>query len=93
MVQAEEVAATITRKLKKQEKKHLKKEKKRLAAISLASLENSSALALGVRRLCLEPWAPYRPLHNWGSPGGWQLPETARTDRARPFAAALFLLG
>ena len=44
MVQAEEVAATITRKLKKQEKKHLKKEKKRLAAISLASLENSSAL-------------------------------------------------
>ena len=36
MVQAEEAAAEITRTLEKQ-KKHLKKEKKRLAAIALAS--------------------------------------------------------
>ena len=43
MVQAEEAATEITRKLKKQEKKCLKKEKKRLAAIALASSENSSA--------------------------------------------------
>ena len=43
MVQAEEAAAKITSKLKKQDKKHLKKEKKRLAAIALASSENSSA--------------------------------------------------
>ncbi|KAB0359921.1 hypothetical protein FD754_004077 [Muntiacus muntjak] len=43
MVQAEEVAAEITRKLEKWEKKRLKKEKKRLAAIALASSENSSA--------------------------------------------------
>uniref|UniRef100_A0A8C6RKE3 Nucleolar protein 5A n=1 Tax=Nannospalax galili TaxID=1026970 RepID=A0A8C6RKE3_NANGA len=43
MVQAEEVAAEITRKLEKQEKKRLKKEKKRLAALALASSENSSA--------------------------------------------------
>ena len=42
MVQAEEVAAEITRKLEKQEKKRLKKEKKRLAALALASSENSS---------------------------------------------------
>ncbi|KAB0400326.1 hypothetical protein E2I00_006107 [Balaenoptera physalus] len=42
MVQAEEAAAEITRKLEKQEKKGLKKEKKRLAAIALASSENSS---------------------------------------------------
>ena len=40
MVQAEEVAAEITRKLEKQEKKRLKKEKKRLAAIALPSSEN-----------------------------------------------------
>ncbi|XP_059964794.1 nucleolar protein 56-like [Mesoplodon densirostris] len=39
--QAEEEAAEITRKLEKQ-KKHLKKEKKRLAAIALAPSENSS---------------------------------------------------
>ncbi|KAB0368711.1 hypothetical protein FD755_019745 [Muntiacus reevesi] len=43
MVQAEEAAAEITRKLEKREKKCLKKEKKRLAAIVLASSENSSA--------------------------------------------------
>ena len=42
VVQAEEAAAEITRKLEKQEKKHLK-EKKRLAAIALKSSENSSA--------------------------------------------------
>ena len=42
MVQAEEAAAEITRKLEKQ-KKCLKKEKKKLAAIALASSENSSA--------------------------------------------------
>ena len=36
MVQAEETATEITRKLEKQ-KKYLKKEKKRLAAIALAS--------------------------------------------------------
>ncbi|KAJ8779243.1 hypothetical protein J1605_012705 [Eschrichtius robustus] len=42
MVQAEEAAAEITRKLEKQEKKGLEKEKKRLAAIALASSENSS---------------------------------------------------
>ena len=42
VVQAKEAAAEITRKLEKQEKKHLK-EKKRLAAIALASSENSSA--------------------------------------------------
>ena len=34
MVQEEEAAAEITRKLEKQEKKCLKKEKKRLAAIA-----------------------------------------------------------
>ena len=42
MVQAEEMATEITRKLEKQ-KKRLKKEKKRLAAIALASSENSRA--------------------------------------------------
>ncbi|KAB1277567.1 Nucleolar protein 56 [Camelus dromedarius] len=42
MVQEEEAAAEITRKLEKQEKKCLKKGKKRLAAIALASSENSS---------------------------------------------------
>ena len=36
IVQAEEVAVEITRKLEKQEKKSLKKEKKRLAAVVLA---------------------------------------------------------
>ena len=36
IVQAEEADAEITRKLEKQEKKHLKKEKKRLAAVVLA---------------------------------------------------------
>ena len=35
IVQAGEVAVEITRKLEKQEKKHLKKEKKRLAAVVL----------------------------------------------------------
>ncbi|OWK13763.1 hypothetical protein Celaphus_00017324, partial [Cervus elaphus hippelaphus] len=43
MVQAEEAAAEITRTLEKQEKKHLKKEKERLAAIALASSENISS--------------------------------------------------
>ena len=42
MIQADEVAAEITRKLEKQ-KKHLNKENKRLAVIALASSENSSA--------------------------------------------------
>jgi len=42
MIQADKVAAEITRKLEKQ-KKHLNKEKKRLAVIALASSENSSA--------------------------------------------------
>lgn len=40
MVQAEEVAAEITRKPEKQENKCFKKEKKWLAAIAVASLEN-----------------------------------------------------
>ena len=35
IVHAGEVAVEITRKLEKQEKKHLKKEKKRLAAVVL----------------------------------------------------------
>ena len=47
IVQAEEVAVEITRKLEKQEKKRLKKEKKHLAAISLISSENSSSFSKG----------------------------------------------
>uniref|UniRef100_A0A2K6KFN4 Uncharacterized protein n=1 Tax=Rhinopithecus bieti TaxID=61621 RepID=A0A2K6KFN4_RHIBE len=43
MVQAEEVAAEIARKLEKQEKKCLKKEKKWLVALALISSENSSS--------------------------------------------------
>ena len=42
VIQADKVAAEITRKLEKQ-KKHLNKEKKRLAVIALASSKNSSA--------------------------------------------------
>lgn len=42
MVQAEEVVAEISRKLEKQ-KKYLKEEKQLLAAIALASSENSSS--------------------------------------------------
>ncbi|KAM6163785.1 LOW QUALITY PROTEIN: nucleolar protein 56-like [Rhynchocyon petersi] len=41
MVQAEEVAVEITRKLEKKEKKCLKKEKKRLAVLALMSSENN----------------------------------------------------
>ena len=43
MIQADEAAAKITRKLEKQERKCLKTEKKRLASVSLASSESSSA--------------------------------------------------
>ncbi|KAF6323370.1 hypothetical protein mRhiFer1_008353 [Rhinolophus ferrumequinum] len=50
MVQAEDTAAAITRKVEKQEEKCLKKEKKRLAAIALASSENSRRTPGSVRR-------------------------------------------
>ncbi|OWK06559.1 hypothetical protein Celaphus_00012060, partial [Cervus elaphus hippelaphus] len=44
---SQEVVAEIARKLEKQEKKLLKKEKKHLAAISLISSENSSSFSKG----------------------------------------------
>ncbi|XP_006898411.1 PREDICTED: stress response protein nst1-like [Elephantulus edwardii] len=44
MVQAEEVAVEITKKLEKKEKKRLKKEKKQLAALALEASENNGTL-------------------------------------------------